>query len=119
MKFVLFFSCRALFLLSKGMVSQNHSLLIRGTLHIICVSFLSCYSICFSTCICGSAAAADGAEAERGAPSAHAVWDHRRKLAGKPHSEGVPQGFFPGAAGYTLPGCRTGTVISICFTTGK
>ncbi len=35
----LFFSCRALFLLSKGMVSWNHSLLIKGTSHISCVVF--------------------------------------------------------------------------------
>lgn len=68
-------------------------------------------------CICGSAAAASGAEAGRGAPSADAVWDHNRKLAGTPHSEGVPQGVFPGAAGHTLPGRWTGTAVSVCLTT--
>lgn len=84
----------------------------------MCVAF-SLYISVNCTCVCGSAAAADGAEAERGAPSADAVWDHCRKLAGKPHSEGVPQGFFPGAAGYTLPGCWTGKAASICVTAGK
>ena len=35
---------------------------------------------------------------------------YRGELARKPHPEGVPQGLFPGAAGHTLPGCRTGAV---------
>lgn len=52
-KFVLFFSSRALFLLSKGMVSWSNSLLFRGTFHVICVAF--------SLCVRSSAVAADGA----------------------------------------------------------
>lgn len=58
--------------------------------------------------VCLSKAAADGEEAGGSAPSVDSVWDHRGELAGKPHPEGVPQGVLPGAAGHTLPGCRTG-----------
>lgn len=63
--------------------------------------------------MCVSAAVVDGTEAERGAPAADAVRDHRRELAGEPPPEGVAPGFLPGAAGYTLPGCRTGTTVCV------
>ncbi|CAJ1072080.1 MAU2 chromatid cohesion factor homolog isoform X3 [Xyrichtys novacula] len=36
------------------------------------------------------------------------MWDYHGKLAGKPNPEGVTQGFFPSAAGHTLPGCWAG-----------
>jgi len=68
-------------------------------------------NMCFlvgNVSICVTTADADGEEAERGAPSAHAVWDHRGELAGEPHPEGVPQGLLPHPAGDTLPGRRAG-----------
>lgn len=68
------------------------------------------YAVLLIACAYVTAAAANGKEAKRGAPSADAVWDHRGELAGKPHSERVPQSFLPRAAGYTLPGCWTGTI---------
>lgn len=61
-----------------------------------------------STCYFPSLAAANGAKATGGAPSADTLWPDCGELAGKPHSEGVPQGLLPGAAGHTLPGCRAG-----------
>lgn len=41
------------------------------------------------------------------------MWADRGELAGKPHTEGIPSGFFPGAAGHALPGCRTGQCVHI------
>lgn len=95
------------------MVSLKSYLLTKHfTLHIF-------YAVLLIACaFVTAAAAANGEEAKRGAPSADAVWDHRGELAGKPHSERVPQSFLPHAAGYTLPGCWTGTV-SICLIIGK
>lgn len=50
----------------------------------------------------------DGAETRGGASSSVAVWNHRGKLAGKPHPEGVSAGLLLGPTGYSLPGCWTG-----------
>lgn len=57
--------------------------------------------------------AANGEEAGRSAPSSHSVWNHCRKLAGKPHPEGVPKGVLPGLTGYTLSGCWAGMKSSL------
>lgn len=62
-----------------------------------------------------TAAAANGEEAERSAPSADTVWYHRGELAGKSNSERVAQSFLPRAAGYTLPGCWTGAALFSCL----
>lgn len=52
--------------------------------------------------------AVNGEEARGGASSAHTVRNYCRKLAGKPHPEGVPEGLLPGPSGHTLPRCWTG-----------
>ncbi len=57
--------------------------------------------------------AANGEEAWRGASSAHTVWYYSRKLAGKPHPEGVPESLLSGPSGHTLPGCWTGRETSL------
>lgn len=59
-------------------------------------------------CMHAHAVAADGAKATGGPSFAHLVRADRGELAGKPHTEGIPPGLFPGAAGHALPGCRTG-----------
>lgn len=48
-------------------------------------------------------AAANGEEARGGASPAHFVWNHRGKLAGKPHPEGVSEGLLLGPSGHALP----------------
>lgn len=57
--------------------------------------------------------AANGEEAGGSTSSAHSVWNYRRKLAGKPHPEGVPEGVLPGFTGHTLPGCWAGRKSSL------
>lgn len=52
--------------------------------------------------------AANGEEAWRGASSSHTVWNYSRKLAGKPHPEGITESLLPGTTSHTLPGCWTG-----------
>lgn len=92
------------------MVSLDSPLTKPFTLH-------SIYAVLLTACAFVNVAAANGEEAKRGASSADIVWYHRGELAGKPNSKRVPQSLLPCAAGYTLPGCWTGTVF-MCLITG-
>jgi len=69
----------------------------------ISVEYWQCF--CF---VSNFLVAVNGEEAWWGASSTHAVWHYSGKLAGKPNPEGISEGLLPGAAGHTLPGCRTG-----------